>query len=151
MQKLFEKLDTATIGYNGQYVNFAVAYGGRREIIHAVKKLCSKVKEGSLLPDEIDEKIFESCLYTSKISNPHPDLIIRTAGEKRLSGFLLWQCAYSELIFLDILWPEFEKKNLIVIYRDVSKNNCRMQEKITAHGNIFSRSRSSGRGSSCSA
>ena len=113
VQKLFEKLDTATIGYNGQYVNFAVAYGGRREIIHAVKKLCSKVKEGSLLPDEIDEKIFESCLYTSKISNPHPDLIIRTAGEKRLSGFLLWQCAYSELIFLDILWPEFEKKNLI--------------------------------------
>ena len=71
VQKLFEKLDTATIGYNGQYVNFAVAYGGRREIIHAVKKLCSKVKEGSLLPDEIDEKIFESCLYTSKISNPH--------------------------------------------------------------------------------
>ena len=113
--KIFHRMYyfTATIGYNGQYVNFAVAYGGRREIIHAVKKLCSKVKEGSLLPDEIDEKIFESCLYTSKISNPHPDLIIRTAGEKRLSGFLLWQCAYSELIFLDILWPEFEKKNLI--------------------------------------
>ena len=87
-----------------------MAYGGRREIIHAVKKLCSKVKEGSLLPDEIDEKIFESCLYTSKISNPHPDLIIRTAGEKRLSGFLLWQCAYSELIFLDILWPNLKKR-----------------------------------------
>ena len=113
VQKLFATLDEATAGYDGQYVNFAVAYGGRHEIIHAVKKICTKVKKGDLLPDEINEKIFESCLYTSKIPNPQPDLIIRTAGETRLSGFLLWQCAYSELIFLNILWPEFEKKNLI--------------------------------------
>ncbi len=113
VKKLFEKLDVATAGYDGQHVNFAVAYGGRREIIHAVKKLCNRVKQGDILPDEIDEKTFESCLYTSKMSNPQPDLIIRTAGEKRLSGFLLWQCAYSELIFLDMLWPEFEKQDLI--------------------------------------
>ncbi|MDI1494981.1 MAG: di-trans,poly-cis-decaprenylcistransferase [Cenarchaeum symbiont of Oopsacas minuta] len=113
IQKMFVKLDKATTDYDGQYVNFAVAYGGRHEIVHAVKKLCGKIKDGHISIEDIDEKAIESCLYTSNLPNPQPDLIIRTAGEKRLSGFLLWQCAYSELIFLDMLWPEFEKKNLV--------------------------------------
>ena len=70
-------------------------------------------KQGQIRVDEIDEKTIESCLYTSHLPQPSPDLILRTSGEKRLSGFLIWQSAYSELMFMDVFWPEFRKIDLM--------------------------------------
>ncbi len=91
----------------GFKINFAMAYNGRAEIVDAVKKIAMKIKENNLKPEEITEKIIAENLYL----NSEPDVIIRTS-ESRLSGFLLWQASYSEIIFLpDILWPEFSKEN----------------------------------------
>lgn len=91
-------------------LTIALSYGGQSEIVDAAKKLALKVKAGELEPEEISEEIFASSLDTAGI--PDPDLIIRTSGEKRLSNFLLWQCAYTELVFQDVLWPDFNKTNL---------------------------------------
>src|SRR5215217_5382986 len=78
-------------------------------LVDAIKKIASMVSSGKLKVSDIDKKIIESCLYTSHLPQSDPDLILRTSGEKRLSGFLLWQSAYSELIFMDVFWPEFRK------------------------------------------
>lgn len=86
----------------------AISYGSQNEILNAVKEISSDVKEGKLEIDKIDEKIFESYLYTKDF--PAVDLMIRTSGEVRISNFLLWQIAYAELQFLDILWPDFTKE-----------------------------------------
>ncbi|MCA6067492.1 isoprenyl transferase [Chryseobacterium sp. RG1] len=86
----------------------AISYGSQNEILNAVKEISSDVKEGKLEVDKIDEKIFESYLYTKDF--PPVDLMIRTSGEVRISNFLLWQIAYAELQFLDILWPDFTKE-----------------------------------------
>ena len=86
-------------------LNIAVGYGGRAEIVDAVKKLASEVSRGQLQPSDINEELFGRYLYTEGI--PDPDLIIRTSGEERLSGFLLWQSAYSELYFTEVYWPAF--------------------------------------------
>lgn len=85
----------------------AISYGSQNEILNAVKEISSDVKEGKLEIDKIDEKLFESYLYTKDF--PPVDLMIRTSGEVRISNFLLWQIAYAELQFLDILWPDFTK------------------------------------------
>ena len=100
-----EKLEQDTKNNNNFIVNFAIAYGGKQEIINMVKKILKKkIKE-----EDINEKTIEENLYMKD----EPDLIIRTGGEKRTSNFLPWQSAYSELIFLDKFWPEFEKQDLI--------------------------------------
>ena len=83
----------------------ALSYGGRQEIIAAAKCLAAKVASGQMQLDDLTETAFEQSLYTADI--PDPDLVIRTSGEKRLSNFLLWQSAYSEFVFLDVLWPDF--------------------------------------------
>jgi tritrans,polycis-undecaprenyl-diphosphate synthase [geranylgeranyl-diphosphate specific] len=101
------------MSYGSMFLNIAVAYGGQKELLDAIKKISSMVISGVIKIDDINEKIIESCLYTSHLPQPHPDLILRTSGEKRLSGFLLWQSAYSELIFMDVFWPEFRKIDLI--------------------------------------
>jgi len=85
----------------------AISYGSQNEILNAVKKISTDVKDGKLDVDAIDEKTFESYLYTKDF--PPVDLMIRTSGEVRISNFLLWQIAYAELQFLDILWPDFTK------------------------------------------
>ncbi len=95
---------------DGLLLNIAVNYGGREEIVSAAKKLCSAVSEGRLSPDDIDEKLFESMTYTADC--PPVDLILRPSGEERISNFLLWQCAYSEFVFMDVLWPDFTAKHL---------------------------------------
>ncbi|NRY62192.1 isoprenyl transferase [Clostridium beijerinckii] len=91
-------------------LNFALNYGGRDEIIRAIKLIGSDIKNGKLNEEDINEELVEKYLYTKGI--PDPDLIIRPSGEQRLSNFLLWQCAYSEFWYSDINWPDFKEENL---------------------------------------
>ncbi len=91
---------------NAMILNLALSYGGRQEILSAARKVAAAVKSGALRDDEVTEQIFSSFLDTSGI--PDPDLLIRTGGEMRISNFLLWQCAYTELYFTPVLWPDFD-------------------------------------------
>jgi tritrans,polycis-undecaprenyl-diphosphate synthase [geranylgeranyl-diphosphate specific] len=113
LQEVLVKLEKVTENYSSMFLNIAIAYGGQKELVEAIKKIVSMVKGGKISENEIDEKIIESCLYTSHLPQPEPDLILRTSGEKRLSGFLIWQSAYSELVFMDVFWPEFRKIDLM--------------------------------------
>ena len=112
VREAVRKVEEATRNYDKRYLNLAIAYGGRAEIVDALRRIAEEVKVGRLNPNQLNEETFEKFLYTSFLPNPHPDLIIRTSGEERLSNFLLWQGAYSELCFLDVYWPGFEKKDL---------------------------------------
>lgn len=91
-------------------LNIAFNYGGRSEIVAAVREIALRVQAGRLAPEEIDEAMISRELWTSE--SPEPDLVIRTSGELRLSNFLLWSGAYAELIFMDVLWPDFTKESL---------------------------------------
>ena len=113
LQQLVADVEKATADYDNQFLNFAFAYGGRAEIVDAAKTIAEKVKNGELDIDEVDESTFAKYLYTSHMDKQDPDLIIRTSGEERLSGFLLWQSAYSELCFLDVYWPDFRLIDLL--------------------------------------
>jgi tritrans,polycis-undecaprenyl-diphosphate synthase [geranylgeranyl-diphosphate specific] len=113
LQEILGRLEEATSEYNSMFLNIAIAYGGQKELVDAVKKVASMAKRGDIEVDDIDEKVIESCLYTSHLPQSSPDLILRTSGEKRLSGFLIWQSAYSELMFMDVFWPEFRKIDLM--------------------------------------
>ena len=95
----------------GLVLNVALSYGGRQEITAAVRKLAQQVKSGILEPDQIDEEMLAANLDTA--GQPYPDLIIRTGGESRISNFLIWQAAYSEIYITDTSWPEFGKQHLI--------------------------------------
>jgi len=95
---------------SGMILNLALSYSGRWEILKAVNKLAADVKEGKVNPGEINERVFENYLETSGI--PDPELLIRTSGELRVSNFLLWQIAYTELFITPTLWPDFRKENL---------------------------------------
>ena len=97
--------------YDNYSFNIALAYGGREEIIHAIQKIANEVKDGNLDISDIDEPIVSKYLYTNGI--PDPDLILRTSGEERISNFLLWQLAYSELYFSDVYWPAFQKRDFL--------------------------------------
>ena len=113
LQVLIKKVEEATVDYDSFYLNIAIAYGGRAEIIDATRLIAKKVKDGQMEPDDIDEKVIEAHLYTSHLPNPDPDVIIRTSGEARLSNFLVWQSAYSELFLVDVYWPSFRKIDLM--------------------------------------
>jgi undecaprenyl diphosphate synthase len=89
-------------------VNLALSYGGRAEIVDAARGLARRVARGELAPDDIDDAAVESELYTAGL--PHPDLLIRTSGELRISNFLLWQLAYAEIYVTDVLWPDFDRE-----------------------------------------
>jgi len=125
LQRLITNVEKATQDYDEHFLNIALAYGGREEIVDAARKIAEKVHEGELSPEKIDEQVFESFLYTSHMSKQDPDLIIRTSGEERLSGFLLWQSAYSELCFLDIYWPDFRLIDLLRVARTFQKRKRR--------------------------
>ena len=125
LQQLIMDVENATQGYDEHFLNLAIAYGGRAEIVDAAKKIADKVHEGELSPEEIDEQVFEKYLYTSHMSKQDPDLIIRTSGEERLSGFLLWQSAYSELCFLDVYWPGFRFIDLLRAVRTFQRRRRR--------------------------
>jgi undecaprenyl diphosphate synthase len=90
---------------------FALSYGGRTELVDAARRLAREVEQGKLDPEEIDEKLFAACLYQPDL--PDPDLLIRTGGEWRVSNFLLWQIAYTEIYVTDVMWPDFRKGDLV--------------------------------------
>jgi len=125
LQQLIADVEKTTANYDKQFLNFAFAYGGRAEIVDATKTIAEKVKNGELDLDDVDESTFEQYLYTSHMPKQDPDLIIRTSGEERLSGFLLWQSAYSELCFLDVYWPDFRLIDLLRAIRTFQKRKRR--------------------------
>ena len=115
---MIEDAEQLTCDNRQLVLTMAISYGGRQEIIVASRQLAGLAARGELLPDAIDEAIFTRHLMTR--GTPDPDLLIRTSGEKRISNFMLWQCAYSELVFIDKLWPDFSQEDLadaIVEYR----------------------------------
>jgi tritrans,polycis-undecaprenyl-diphosphate synthase [geranylgeranyl-diphosphate specific] len=109
IRHIISKLEEKTSKYSKHYLNIAIAYGGRVEMVECMRKIASKVYSGELKPSDISERLIEQYLYTCHLPNPDPDLILRTSGEERLSGFLLWQSAYSELFFIDSAWPDFRR------------------------------------------
>jgi len=125
LRQMIERVEEQTKDYDGFYLNIAIAYGGRAEIIDATKKIVEEVKKGETRLENIDETLFEKHLYTSHLPQQDPDLIIRTSGESRLSGFLLWQSAYSELFFIDVYWPDFREIDLERAIRDFGKRERR--------------------------
>ena len=108
--KLILDAEKTTAANSKLNLNIAFNYGGRQEILNAVKQIATRITEGSLSADEISEQDISANVYTA--GQPDPDLIIRTSGEYRLSNFLLWQSAYAELLFLDVLWPDFDRHHL---------------------------------------
>ena len=110
------KYQKLTSKNNQLYLNFALNYGSRNEILIALRKIINKYVKKKIL---INEETISSNLYTKNI--PDPDLLIRTSGEKRISNFLLWQLAYTELVFLDVLWPDFKKKHFVDALKQYSK------------------------------
>jgi len=125
VQDMVMKVEEATKDYYEHFLNVALAYGGRAEIVDATRKIAKKVENGELTPDGIDERVFERHLYTAYMPKQDPDLIIRTSGEERLSGFFLWQCAYSELCFLDVYWPDFRRIDLLRAVRTYQRRKRR--------------------------
>ncbi|MEK7822888.1 MAG: polyprenyl diphosphate synthase [Nitrospirota bacterium] len=119
IQALLKDFELLTRGNNGLLLTAAISYGGREEILRAVKRI---MKDG-LTPEEINENTFENYLYTKGL--PPPDLIIRTSGEMRLSNFLLWQSAYSELYFSETLWPDFRSDEFVSIVMECQKRERR--------------------------
>ena len=111
MQDQIHELEQISSKNTGLNFQVAINYGGRDEIIRAVRKVAKECVEGKLTLDAIDEEMFENYLDTKNI--PAPELLIRTSGEQRLSNYLLWQLAYSEFYFTDVLWPDFNKEELI--------------------------------------
>jgi len=131
MLKLMEK----TADNDDFIVNFAVGYGGRAEIVDSIKKIIQKFKNArttsgtnsvgnEIKPEDINEKMVSENLYLKS----EPDIMVRPGGEKRMSNFLLWECAYSELFFLDKLWPEFEKEDLVKIIEEFKARERRFGE-----------------------
>ena len=108
--RLIEHAEEVTRGNTRITVTMALSYGGRAEIVAAVRAIAEKAASGSLAAELVDEECLSRHLFTAEL--PDPDLLIRTSGEQRISNFLLWQCAYSELVFLKTLWPDFSKRDL---------------------------------------
>ncbi|MCX7123910.1 MAG: isoprenyl transferase [Gammaproteobacteria bacterium] len=105
LEALMRETEVLTHPNKGMILNVAVNYGSRSEMLRATKMLCQEARDGKINPDDLTEDLFSQYLYTKGI--PDPDLLIRTSGESRISNFLLWQCAYTELYFTDTLFPDF--------------------------------------------
>ncbi len=111
VRDILQRAIDKTSGNDGMVLNLALSYGGRDEIVDAVRGVLKDCQNGKLSPQDLTKELFSKYLYTAEI--PDPDLLIRTSGEYRLSNFLLWQSAYTEFYFCDVLWPDFRKKHLI--------------------------------------
>lgn len=123
LQKKIKKAEEKTAKYKNHVLNIAVAYGGQQEIVDATREILDKSLKGIIKPHELNEKMFKHHLYTN--GQPTPDLIIRTGGEKRMSNFLLYQGAYSELFFTDKKWPEITKDDLNSILSEYKQRQRR--------------------------
>lgn len=110
IRKRIDELEKATVNNTGLHFQIALNYGGRDEIVRAVKKIAGEVKEGKLNEEQITEQLISDTLDTKGI--PEPDLLIRTCNEQRISNFLLWQLAYTEFYFTPVAWPDFSKEEL---------------------------------------
>ena len=110
IQQMMNDLEKETADFTKMTLCIALSYGSRQEIISAVKKIAQSVKSGDIPLEDIDINLFSDMLYTKDM--PDPDLLIRTSGEKRVSNYLLWQLAYSEFAFTDVLWPDFTPEHL---------------------------------------
>ncbi|HEY5347619.1 MAG TPA: isoprenyl transferase [Rhizomicrobium sp.] len=111
IHKMIEDAERRTVDNKGLNLTFAFDYGGQEEIASAARELARAARDGRLDPETITPELFATRLFTSAL--PEPDLVIRTSGERRLSNFLLWQSAYAELLFLDTLWPDFGRAQLV--------------------------------------
>lgn len=123
VQQALHKIMTLTKKNSSMLLNLALSYGARDEILKMVKEIAKKAKIGTIDPDSITSELVCEHLYTKEI--PDPDLLIRTSGEMRLSNFLLWQIAYSEIYITDTLWPDFGKDELIEILKDYQRRERR--------------------------
>ncbi|MFH1798542.1 MAG: isoprenyl transferase [Candidatus Omnitrophota bacterium] len=126
LRDLIKGAEEKTSSNSGMILTLALSYGSRQEIVNAIKKLYLKVEEGTLDISNLKEEDFEEFLYTKNL--PRLDLIIRTSGEMRLSNFLLWQAAYSEIYVTDTLWPDFEEKEMEKALAEYEKRNRRFGE-----------------------
>lgn len=121
--KVLQEVMDKTRENQGMILNLALSYGGRDEIVAAARNIAAEVRAGRLQPEEITEAVFSNYLYTRGM--PEPDLLIRTSGEMRISNFLLWQIAYTELYITPTLWPDFRRGELIHILRDYQNRERR--------------------------
>ncbi len=123
LQKLCYDAEKLSADYHEVQVNFCFNYGGRDEIVKAAKEFALAVREGKMNPEDLTEERFSSYLYSADV--PDPELIIRPSGEMRTSNFLLWQSAYSEYVFMDVLWPDFGPEELDAAIREYHGRNRR--------------------------
>ena len=120
--ELMAEAENADVGEVITTVQIALNYGGRDEIVHSVREIAKKIASGKILPEDITEDMISENLYSE---TPECDLIIRPSGEERLSNFLLWESAYSEFVFMDVLWPDFTESDLEKALEEYSKRNRR--------------------------
>ena len=104
-------------------LNLALSYGGRHEIVTAARRFAEDVQAGRMRPEELTESLFQTFLFAPEL--PDPDLVIRTSGEMRLSNFLLWQAAYSEIYVTDVLWPDFARRHLLEAIAEYQRRSRR--------------------------
>ena len=123
IRELVDRAEARTKANDEFNLCIAFNYGGREEIVRAVQKAATSLADGSLSVEELNEDTFEHFLDTSEV--PDPDIVIRTSGEYRLSNFLIWQAAYAELVFMDVLWPDFGKAHLIEAIETFQKRERR--------------------------
>ena len=123
LQRLMDAAEEKSTHYDGCQMNLCINYGGRDEIKNAVRAIAEQVKNGELAPEDITEDTITANLYTAHM--PDPDLIIRPSGEIRTSNFLLWQSAYSEYYFTDVLWPDFKTTDLDAAIDNFNNRNRR--------------------------
>lgn len=126
VREAIDHAESRTEGYDSYHYNIAVAYGGREEIVQAIREIADDVREGELDPEEVTEGTVGKRLYTHPL--PDPDLVLRTSGEERVSNFLLWQLAYAELYFADVNWPDLRKVDFLRAIRDYQKRQRRYGE-----------------------
>lgn len=123
IRDLIEEAEKSTAHKTGMTLNIALNYGGQQEIAAASRALAARVAKGELKPEEIDEKLLEQALYTA--DQPPVDLILRPSGEYRLSNFLIWQSAYAEYVFMDVLWPDFREEDLDRAFEEYARRDRR--------------------------
>lgn len=123
VRQMLEESIEQTQNCAGMTLNLALNYGGRAELLHAIKEIAAQCREGQLDPALLTEATLEAHLFTA--GQPDPDLLIRTGGENRLSNFLLWQASYAELYFTDIKWPDFHKEQFMAALHDYAQRQRR--------------------------